>query len=463
MLPARYRARMAKGYLDTDDDIAALATPPGAGALAIVRTAGPACVEALAAFFSRPDALRAAAGGRTVHGRVVDGDGRSVDDVVVAVSRSPASYTGQDQADIMCHGGPAVTERLLEVLAAAGFRRALPGEFTFRAFAAGKLDLAQAEAVDELVKARTQAARAGALDRLSGSLGRALEPVRRELVGLSAALALALDYGDDGDEKAPADWLIAVRKARAACGELAETYAVGRLLRDGARVAVVGRTNAGKSSLFNRLLKEERAIVSARPGTTRDYIEADLDLGGVPVTLVDTAGVRDTVDPVEAEGVRRSAEAAAGADAVIYVVDATAGLDDVDRAFLVGRPDAVVAWNKLDLPGALPAPDGWLPVSAATGSGEPALVNAVGAALLGGPGVRAVPTGARISTPRQREALGRAAAALADAEAALAGGRPLDMAAVDVAAALAAIGELCGDTTPEDILETLFSTFCVGK
>lgn len=473
---------MNKGYLDIEDDIAALATPAGTGALAVVRIAGPGCITRLAQAFSRPDVLTGAPGHAAVYGKVSGQDGLAVDEVVAVVFKAPASYTGQDGVDLMCHGGQATVESVLAALDAHGFRRALPGEFTFRAFYNGKLDLARAEAVGELVSARTSAARADAFARLSGGLSRELSAIRSQLVRIAAAFALRLDYGED---ESPEDIIVelpALTLAREACLRLADSYAVGRVLRDGAVVALAGRTNAGKSSLFNRLLKEERAIVSSAHGTTRDYLEAELDLGGLPVRLVDTAGVRESVDPVEVEGVRRSLLVAGGADAVIYVVDALLGLSPEDEAFISANPGAIQAWNKVDHPAAKPAPAGWTGVSATSGSGEGDLVAAIRAALLGtdpaGPGVsdtsnpragiasaaqRIATVAARIGTARHRDALLRAASALGDAATAVEAGEPVDMAAVDIASALEALGEITGETTSEDILESLFSNFCVGK
>lgn len=471
---------MNKGYLDIEDDMAALATPPGTGALAVVRIAGPGSIARLSRAFSRPDVLSAALGHAAVYGKIIGLDGLAVDEVVAVVFKAPASYTGQDGVDIMCHGGPATVEGVMAALDTCGFRRALPGEFTFRAFYNGKLDLARAEAVGELVSARTTAARADAFARLSGGLSRELSAIRAKLVRVAAAFALRLDYGED---ESPEDIIVelpALRQAREACLKLADSYAVGRVLRDGAVVAFAGRTNAGKSSLFNRLLKEERAIVSSTHGTTRDYLEADLDLGGLPVRLVDTAGVRESADPVEVEGVRRSLLVAGGADVVVYVVDAKLGLSSEDETFISANSSAIQVWNKVDDPMAKPAPAGWLGVSAASGAGENELVASIRSALLGAtlPGIAradgspadqskspaaVVPAVARIGTARHRDALIRAANSLGDAVTAVESGEPVDMAAVDIASALESLGEITGETTSEDILESLFSNFCVGK
>ena len=240
------------------------------------------------------------------------------------------------------------------------------------------------------------------------------------------------------------------------------------MLKEGAVVALAGRTNAGKSSLFNRFLREERAIVSDAHGTTRDYLEADLDLGGIPVRLMDTAGLRDSVDPIEAEGVRRSLLLAEGADAILYVVDAAAGLTAEDEEFLRDRKDALRVWNKIDLPGARPSPPGWHAVSAKDGRGETGLASALRLALsgAGGPEHAAAPegiVGARLSSAAQRDAVQRSVRALKDAELALEDGLPADAIALDIAEALDALGEVMGETTGEDVLDALFGNFCVGK
>lgn len=458
---------MAKGYLDVEDDIAALATPPGTGALAVIRLSGPGSIGRFAEVFSRPDVLKATPGYSAAFGHVLGDDRRAVDDVVALVFRSPASYTGQDGIDIMCHGGQAAVAGVLQALDAAGFRRALPGEFTFRAFYHGKMDLARAEAVNELVLARTSEARADAFSRLAGGLSRELATIRKDLVRVAAACSLRLDYGEDEAPEDLAVELPAIKAARGSCLRLADSYTVGRVLRDGAVVALSGRTNAGKSSLFNRLLKEERAIVSSSHGTTRDFLEAELDLGGLPVRLVDTAGVRDSLDPVEAEGVRRARLVTVAADLAVHVVDGTVGIAPADEEFIASHPGAVLAWNKIDELSAAPVPPGWIGVSAVTGAGEAELAAAIRGALIGASGAvsgqGALPAGIRIGTERHRSALLRAAASLADAAESIGSGEPVDMVAVDVASAIEAIGEISGETTSEDILESLFSNFCVGK
>ncbi len=455
---------MSSSYLDIDSDIVALASARGHGAIALVRIAGPSSIRRLSAIFSKPKSLLKLNGYQAVHGEVLGQDKSPADEVVALVFKAPNSYTGQDGADIMCHGGSATIEAVLSALDFGGFRPALPGEFTFRAFYNGKMDLARAEAVNELIVARTSAARADAYARLSGALSKELSVLKEGLVDTAATLALGMDYGEEEageDMKAELELL---EKTRSACLKLASSYKVGKAFKDGVMVALAGKTNAGKSSIFNRLLKEERAIVSPVAGTTRDYIEAALDLGGIPVSIVDTAGVRESEDQVEAEGVRRSWLLADSADIVLYVVDAGLGLDAGDKEFLAAHPDAIKVWNKVDKEGARKAPGSWLEFSAKQGYGEETLVNAIQSAALGG-GQAALLSGreVRIGSARHKAALEKAAASLESAIALLNSGGPLDMAAVDLAAALDALAEISGEVSSEDILDRLFSSFCVGK
>ena len=478
---------MNTGY-HTDDLIAALATPRGRGALAVIRSSGPDCIETFASVFSRGEALKKADGNTVHHGWILAGEKR-IDEVLVTVFRSPASYTGQDSVELSCHGGPAVVDRILEVLRAAGFRDAGPGEFTFRAFAAGKMDLTRAEAVKEIIDARTDRARALAVSRLSGSvagvINRAKDAVKRQ----AAVAALALDYPEDEAEEVP----FSTDDIRIAVGELRSlisTWRTGRLYRDGLRVALAGPANAGKSSLFNLFLREERSIVTEIAGTTRDWVEAWLNLDGIPLLLVDTAGLRpETDDPIEAEGIRRTRNLIAGSDLVIAVADATTGpaaaraLESEELVVLAdgetdGEPDSfnpanrlIRVWNKADL--ASEAPEGWLPVSAVSGSGFPELEERIRQrALAGGsPPEGDAPV---IDSIRQKTLLTQAVEAMdrfvsgvyneQDGSGYAAGESvSVDLLAEDLRDALDALGELTGEVSRADVLETLFSEFCVGK
>jgi tRNA modification GTPase len=452
-----------------EDLIAALATPRGRGALAIIRTSGEGCVEGLASRFSRPEALIESEGGRVHHGWILDGDGERIDEVLITVFRNPVSYTGQDSAEISCHGGPAVVDRILEVLRNSGFRDAAPGEFTFRAFSNGKMDLTRAEAVKEIIDARTDRARALAVSRLSGSVESVINSVKDIVRRQSAVAALALDYPEDEAEPVPFD-IPLIRQARDDLAALIQTWRTGRLYHDGLTVALAGPANAGKSSLFNLFLKEERSIVTERPGTTRDWLEAWLNLDGIPLRLVDTAGLRrGTEDPIEVEGIRRTRDLLAGSDLVVAVADGTLGeqaaadLEEEELAVLESKSDRLIrVWNKADL--APDGPKGWIPVSAVTGFGFVDLEQAIRLRALGGapPPEAGAPV---IDSARQKDLMEVAVKAMdrflggTGSE----GQTPIDLLSEDLYEALDALGELTGTVTRTDVLETLFGEFCVGK
>jgi tRNA modification GTPase len=404
--------------------------------------------------------------------------------VLVSVYRAPRSYTGEDGADIICHGGNAAPKAVLDTLLCAGFREALRGEFTFRAFTNGKLGLAKAESVLEMVEARTDKARENAAARLSGVLETEIDAIKQNLVTALAALELSLDYSElDGVEDAPEGLpcRALIDDALTRLETLAAAYRSQRLSNEGALVVIAGKPNAGKSSVFNLLLKEERAIVTPIPGTTRDYIEATLDSGGIPVRLVDTAGLREEAGEIEAEGIRRSRALMDEADLVLLVKDSSARgarmengklkMDNECARSAQGRTvPVIIVWNKIDLantrPSAFRTADGVhvLPLSAKTGEGLPALVLAVSETLLGGPPPEHGPA---LGTERQRALVDRAIAALKETLA-LAANLPetppaLDLAAPALKDAVDALGEITGEVTNDAILTTMFSRFCVGK
>jgi tRNA modification GTPase len=442
---------------DTEDPICALATPWAPSALAVIRTAGRGCVELVSRLFSRPEALLAAPGHTALHGAITDGRGAVLDDAVVTVFRAPASSTGQDTVELSCHGSLPGLRRILDSLTSNGFRPANPGEFTLRAFLNGKLDLTRAEAVNELVAARTSRAQSLALDRLSGSVHARIEEFKSRVLDLVALLNIQLDYAEDDVETLPVpfDRLDGLREELRA---LAATYRTGKVYQEGVTVALAGQTNAGKSSLFNLFLREDRSIVSDEHGTTRDWLEAWVSLDGVPVRLIDTAGLRDAENAVEREGIRRSRELIDACDVLLYLVDGTRGADAADRAFLdahAADQRLVPVLTKADL---TPARDG-LRVSSATGQGFDALERAVLAKVPGhGEG-----GGAVIDSLRQKQLLDRAVAALDQVRAGAEQGAPIDMIALDVRDALDALGEITGEVTTADVLTRMFSGFCVGK
>lgn len=442
------------------DPIAAPATPVGHGALSVIRTTGDNAVSMVAQVFSAPRRLRAAAGHTAVHGRIVDAEvGEVIDEVMVLVFREPASYTGQESAEISAHGSPAGVERILEALYRVGFRRAEPGEFTLRAFLAGKMDLTEAEAVHEVVSATTARAHALAIHRLSGSVHRRIDEIKQDLVEVLAGVEVGLDYPDDEVEVPPIP-TGRIASLRGRIEELVSTYRTGRIYQEGALCAIAGPTNAGKSSLFNLLLREERSIVSERHGTTRDYIEAPVSLDGVPVRFVDTAGLRQAAEDIEEEGIRRSRTVVEAAALVLYVVDAEVGLSEHDREVMAAHERFLGVWNKTDLIATSP-PEGFIPMSAATGEGLDELLDAVRARVLPeDASARGEPV---IESTRQRDLLRRAAESLRLAEEGAGRGVADDAVALDVNDAVGALGEITGAVTSADVLETMFSHFCVGK
>ncbi|MDR1625669.1 MAG: tRNA uridine-5-carboxymethylaminomethyl(34) synthesis GTPase MnmE [Spirochaetia bacterium] len=455
---------------NTEDCIAALASPWGQGALAVIRASGQGCLERLAPAFSKAEKLLRARGGAMLHGSIKNPQtGEALDEVMLGVFRKPAGYTGEDAFEIYCHGSLPGIRGILSLLARLGFRQARSGEFTFRAFSNGKMDLTRAEAVREIVCAQTEKAHTLALRRLSGAVADKINEAKGLLLQARADVEIRLDYPEEDSPDAEAGDTAA---AAARCEEILErllaTCAEGRLYQEGARVALAGRTNAGKSSLFNYVLKEERSIVSENPGTTRDYIEALVPLAGIPVRLYDTAGLRDSPDFVEGEGVRRSRRILEEAALVVYLVDASEGglfrLDAEDEKTILSLGGRVItAWNKTDLlpPQALRAARqaGHLCLSAATGDGVAGLLGEIGKRLLP---ERPAGEEALIDSLRQKELLEQSLAALRRFSL-RAGKYPLDMAAEDLREAMGALEKISGETTTEEMLALMFSRFCVGK
>ncbi len=460
---------MQRSYLDDPVPIMALATPPGESAIAVIRTAGPGSIALASSCFSRKAALLAASGHSSLFGRLIEpGSGDTVDEVLATVFRAPSSATGEDAVEFSCHGSPAVTRKALAVLEAAGFAPALPGEFSFRAFLHGKTDLVRAEAVAELVRSGSEAERAEALRRLEGGLSDRIASARSQLIAVLAEVQVRLDF--DEDQGSPEEGIDAavLARVRSSIATLSESYAFGRIYAEGARVVVAGRPNAGKSSLFNLMLREERSIVSREPGTTRDWIEAGVELEGLPVRLIDTAGLRDAPAGTEAEGVARSRRLVAGADALVYVVDGSLGLAPEDLDFLAARGKAatVRVWNKADHPSCLSAPEGFLAMSAMTGEGFPAFASALARTIRDGSGAHgggASEIGVRVASSRQKALLDRALQSIDEASSGLAAGIPLDALSLDLRAAADSLGEITGEISSAEILEAIFSGFCLGK
>ncbi|HZT42139.1 MAG TPA: tRNA uridine-5-carboxymethylaminomethyl(34) synthesis GTPase MnmE [Chthonomonadaceae bacterium] len=464
-----------------EDTIAAVATPPGEGGIAVVRVSGPEA-RAVAARVFRPHRggdPRAFPGYSVHYGVFQDAESEEVaDDGLLLVFHAPHSYTGEDMIELSCHGGRTATAAVLRLALQAGARPAEPGEFTQRAFLNGRLDLAQAEAVADVIRARTETARRLARRQLDGTLSQAVAELKDELVGILAAIEVTIDFSDEvGDLDYDA---LESRIIRVAAGvdKLLATAGRGRILREGLRVAIVGRPNVGKSSLLNALLRAERAIVTPIAGTTRDLIEEAADIGGLPLVLIDTAGIRPTSDPVERIGVGRAESALAGCDVALLVLDASAGLTPEDMALSeqaareAGR--VLAALNKSDLLAPEPAHrlaeearsrlGSALLVSALTGEGLEALEQALGemaAGAEGGPGEAA--DSVVVSSERHRQALETARRSLQEAERTVRERLPGDFIAIDVRGALDALGLITGETVTEDIIHRIFRDFCVGK
>lgn len=458
----------------TDDTIAAIATAPGAAGLAVVRVSGRDAIAIADAAFEGMAPLASAAGNTLHHGWALDAEGERLDEVVAAVFRAPRSYTREDVVELSCHGGRIPAGRVLGALLGGGARLAGPGEFTLRAFLAGRLDLAQAEAVADLIQAETASAHALALAQLSGELSRRLEDVSESITEATAEVEARVDFAEDvGGVEVPAHVVETITGARDALLALLAGSAWARAVREGVRVPLVGRPNVGKSSLFNALLGESRAIVTPLPGTTRDLVSEAIELAGVRVTLADTAGLRDASEPVEAIGVERAGEALASSTLALWVVDGSAPLtaEDIGIARRLAGKRVLVALNKCDLasavdPAALGAllegePHRIVAVSATRGDGLEALGAALGE-LLGGSSPDGG-LGAAVGNARHVEALERARASLERALEAGRAGAPGEILALELRESLHAIGEVTGVHAGEDLLDRIFSRFCIGK
>ena len=452
---------------DNKDLIYALATPWGSSALAIIRISGEGCVALLATAFSQTEALLAARTNRLVHGVLRDpATGKAVDEVVLAVYRAGHGYTGEESVEISCHGSIPGIEALLELLKTLGMRPAEPGEFTFRAFMHGRMDLTQAEAVQEIVSSRSRTAQSLALHRLEGALFNELQQIKNLVLDVLSVVEVQLDYAEDeigGDVTFP---LETVESAKSQIDALLATYEVGRLYGQGARLVLAGSTNAGKSTLFNLLLKEERSIVSEVHGTTRDFIEAQTVLGGIPIRIYDTAGLRDSTDSIEAEGMRRTEQLLEQADLILLLLDGTEPHEGADvLGSRIGKlahdPRCIIVWNKTDL-SVGKAPPGSFPLSAKRGRGFAELQAEILARLRKGTS-RPEDDKVVIENSRQREVLIRASEALGESIRLVQAAVPLDIVAIELNEALEALGSLTGEVTSADVLEHIFSGFCVGK
>ena len=473
-----------------EEPIAAIATALAPAALGIVRCTGTGVIGLLSKVFSRPQALLSAAGNTIVYGWMVEPvDGaekaagktacRSIDQVLVSVFRNPRSFTGEDMVEISCHGGPGMVTEIFRLLTSHGFRAALPGEFTFRSFINGKADLTRSEAVHEIIAAKTDTSRSRAAGRLAGGLFQELDAIKQLLCETLAALEAEIEYPEDEEAIADAFDSRQLEEARRRLESLCNSWASEKLYQDGVRVVLCGRTNAGKSSLFNTLLKEDRSIVSDIHGTTRDWIESWVSFAGIPARLFDTAGLRESDDEVERHGIQRTQDLTAEAQLILYLVDASFGLVEEDKAFLskwsqsekATRPPLLLVLNKWDKVSDSNAcdpdlnqiqVDGIIRLSAKTGTGTAQLVEAVKDVIS-----RDCSSNSSgqvgLGTERQKICAQEALEAVIHGLDVVQDGYTLDAVVQDVEEALAALGEITGEVTTEDILDTVFSKFCLGK
>jgi tRNA modification GTPase len=450
------------------DTIAAISTPIGEGGLAVVRLSG---ADALAigdrAFraIGKSSLKPSEAPTHTVHYGMIERGGKTIDEVMLTVLRAPRTFTREDMIEISCHGGILPAKLVLEAMLAGGARLAAAGEFTKRAFLNGRIDLAQAEAVADLIHARTELALEAANEQLAGKLSRRIEELRNQMVQTLAHVEAHIDFPDEDIAPDTKSQLVErLERGVAFIDSLLRTASEGQILRKGIRAAIVGRPNAGKSSLLNQLLGHERAIVSAIPGTTRDTIEETANIRGIPVIFIDTAGLRESRDAIEAEGIRRSRETLARAELVLHVLDASEPtVDDEDR-WLPRAParKRIAVINKIDLPRQLGAtPPEAIEVSCVTGEGLEALKEAIRESVWSGQaGGEMLEV---MINARHQDALRRARDHTVNTVEALRANRPLELAAMDLRIATNAIGEIVGKTTTEDILDSIFSQFCIGK
>ena len=452
-----------------DDTIAAISTPIGQGGIGIVRLSGPEALDIALRLFV--PARRALGDGiesnRLYYGHIVDPDAESaVDEVLLSYMKEPHTYTRQPVVEINAHGGIVPLREILTLCLASGARMAHEGEFTLRAFLNGRIDLAQAEAVLDVVCAKTEASLRVAVDQLGGRLSKGVRAIRDRLLDLLAYLEASIDFPED--EIPPRQIGPELEQARQALSNLLTEASQGMVYRQGIRTAIVGRPNVGKSSLLNRLLRSDRAIVTPIPGTTRDTLEETLSLRGIPLVLVDTAGIGETVHIIEQMGMERSRRSIQSADLVLLVLDGGEPPTEADRqvADLSADRTTIVVVNKSDLPAAsghaqlLPeAPH--VSLSAKTGDGIPELESLILETVFSG---KVIASNEPIaSNPRHRDLFRRALVHVQEAQGALSEGLPADLVAIDVSEAVNALGEITGETASEDLLDRIFGSFCIGK
>ena len=454
-----------------EDSISSIATALSPAALGIVRVSGKDSIELVSKVFSRPKALLEAAGNTLVYGWIQSSKEDKIDEVMCAVYRAPKSFTGENMVEIFCHGGPSVVTAIQNLMLKIGFRQANRGEYTFRAYINGKTDLTKAEAVKEIIDSHTDVSRSHAAGRLSGALFTEIDSIKKLIVDTLAEIEVEIEYPEDEETIADtfdrADIELAIKRLSA----LVDSWKSEKLYQDGARVVLAGRTNAGKSSLFNAVLKEERAIVSDVEGTTRDWLESWASINGIPVRLFDTAGLRETTDVVEAQGVKITKNLTQDADVVLYLVDSQKGMNEEDKDFINKCTEPLIlVYTKMDKEQGSSAQEGAKPqeqnhpvvkVSSKTGQGLKDLFDQVTKILTAGLSTDREQAG--LGSARQKEAVSQALESVKHALISADDNYTLDAVVQDLENALDSLGEVTGDVTPDDVLGSIFANFCVGK
>ena len=459
-----------------NDTIAAIATAPGEAGIGIIRISGPDACGILKKIFRYPSgkSLGEPEPRKMLYGRILD-HGEPVDEAMVVYMKAPHTYTGEDVAEIQCHGSPVTMRQILSLVIRSGASLADRGEFTKRAFLNGRIDLSEAEAVIDIIQAKSQAGSRAAVAQLSGRLSGRIREIRKNMADLVAEIAAEIEYPDeDLEEMKPIEILSAIDDIYQEVQRLLSTASAGKIMKDGCRIALAGRPNVGKSSLMNRLLREERAIVTEIPGTTRDTIEEYADLDGIPVRITDTAGIRESDDKIEMIGVEKSREAIENADLVLLLLDSSQPLTAEDRQIfpLLRNRKCVIAFNKSDLDTVLtpeqvrretglPQETPLIIMSAETGSGITELTEAIKQFVFGGEA--GLGSDIMITDARHEERMRETLQYLSDARSMLSGGEALDFAESDLRSAWLALGEITGESVSDDIVDEIFSRFCLGK
>lgn len=470
-----------------EEPITSIATALAPAALGIIRLSGKNAIDLVSKVFSRPKALLEAAGNTIVYGWIQDNNGTKIDEVMCAVYRAPKSFTGEDMVEIFCHGGPSVVTAIQNLMLKSGFRQANRGEYTFRAYINGKTDLTKAEAVKEIIDSHTDVSRSHAVGRLSGSLFTQIDEIKKLIIDTLAAIEVEIEYPEDEETIADSFNRTDIETAISRLQSLVDSWKGEKLYQDGARVVLAGRTNAGKSSLFNAILKEERAIVSDIEGTTRDWLESWASINGIPVRLFDTAGLRQTDDVIEARGVELTKNLAGDADVIFYLIDSTSKITQEDLSFIKNAQEPlIVVYTKTDInnegeslpPGshcvAHTPPSAHsdamrnaglnpiqVAISSKDGSGMKTLFDEAAKLLTAGLTTEREQAG--VGSERQKNAVAEALECVKHALVSADDNYTLDAVVQDLEDALDFLGEVTGDVTPDDVLGSIFANFCVGK